>query len=62
VKRQALLAHLHAHGCVLIREGANHSWYGHAESQRRSSVPRHKEINDLLALKICKDLGVPKPR
>jgi mRNA interferase HicA len=28
---------------------------------RRSAIPRHNEINDLLVLKICKDLGIPKP-
>ena len=26
---------------------------------KRSAVPRHNEIVDLLARKICKDLGVP---
>ncbi|PKP55917.1 addiction module toxin, HicA family, partial [Candidatus Atribacteria bacterium HGW-Atribacteria-1] len=23
-------------------------------------VPRHNEIRDILAIKICKDLGIPK--
>jgi len=27
LKRRRLLAHLTAHGCVLIREGAKHSWW-----------------------------------
>jgi predicted RNase H-like HicB family nuclease len=26
-----------------------------------SAVPRHAEINDSLARKICRDLGVPEP-
>jgi len=26
---------------------------------RRSAVPRHNEISDVLANKICKDLGIP---
>jgi hypothetical protein len=26
-----------------------------------STVPRHSEINQDLARKICKDLGVPRP-
>jgi len=26
-----------------------------------STVPRHREINDFLAAKIAKDLGIPKP-
>jgi hypothetical protein len=26
-----------------------------------SAVPRHREINELLAQKICRDLGIPVP-
>ena len=60
MKRNALLKHLRRHGCELIREGGNHSWWGNPSRNLRSSVPRHTEINDQLARKICKDLGVPK--
>jgi predicted RNase H-like HicB family nuclease len=31
------------------------------EPLRTSTVPRHTEINDDLARKICKDLGIPQP-
>lgn len=34
---------------------------GHPGNSSRSSVPRHTEVNDLLAKKICKDLGIPRP-
>jgi len=61
VKRRDLLRHLSAHGCALLREGGNHSWWHQLELNRRSAIPRHNEINDLLVLKICKDLGIPKP-
>jgi mRNA interferase HicA len=60
MKRSALLKHLRFHGCALIREGGSHSWWGNPERNLRSSVPRHTEIKDLLARKICKDLGIPK--
>ena len=30
-------------------------------ADKTSTVPRHREINDFLARKICKDLEVPKP-
>lgn len=59
MKRKALLKHLRDHGCELLREGGNHSWWRNRENNRRSSVPRHTEIIDILAVKICKDLGVP---
>lgn len=61
MKRRALLAHLTAQGCVLVREGAKHSWWGDPATGRRSAVPRHTEIDDLLARKICRDLGITEP-
>lgn len=61
MKRSALLKHLRNHGCHLIREGGNHSWWGNPAMNRRSSVPRHTEIPNLLAKKICKDLSIEAP-
>jgi mRNA interferase HicA len=61
MKRQALLRHLHEHGCELLREGGRHSWWHNPAQNRRSAIPRHTEIVDHLARKICKDLGVPMP-
>ncbi|MFM7273392.1 MAG: type II toxin-antitoxin system HicA family toxin [Gammaproteobacteria bacterium] len=52
---------METHGCELLREGARHSWWTNASQNRRSAVPRHSEINDHLARKICRDLGVPDP-
>lgn len=60
MKRRALLAHLAAHGCMLVREGSKHSWWGNPANGRRSAVPRHSEVDDLLSRKICRDLGVPE--
>jgi len=61
VKRRALVRHLEEHGCELLREGANHSIYVNRPAGKTSAVPRHTEINDDLARKICKDLGIPTP-
>lgn len=61
MKRRDLLAHLSRQGCALLREGGNHSWWSHSASNRRSSIPRHSEISDFLAIKICRDLGVAPP-
>jgi len=62
VKRRKLLKHLRSHGCDLLREGGRHSWWHNPAQNRRSAVPRHTEIHDNLARKICKDLGVEPPR
>jgi mRNA interferase HicA len=59
MKRGDLLRHLREHGCALVREGGNHSWWHNPAQNRRSAVPRHNEINDYLARKICKDLWIP---
>jgi mRNA interferase HicA len=59
MKRQALLRHLTGHGCELLREGKKHSIYWNPAKKLTSAVPRHTEISDRLAVKICKDLGLP---
>ena len=61
MKRVDLLRHLEAHGCRLLREGGSHSVYVHIGSRKVSTVPRHREIKDFLAKKICKDLEIPAP-
>jgi predicted RNA binding protein YcfA (HicA-like mRNA interferase family) len=61
VKRRALVRHLEEQGCEFLREGANHSIFVNRSTGKTSTVPRHAEINDDLARKICKDLGVPVP-
>ena len=59
MKRRAFLQHLTRHGCQLLREGDKHSWWYNPALHKRSAVPRHSEIVDNLARKICKDLGIP---
>lgn len=61
MKRVDLLRHLRAHGCELLREGGRHSVYVNRSAGKATSIPRHREINELIALKICRDLDVPNP-
>lgn len=61
MKRRLLIEHLHKFGCELLREGAKHSIYYNSSTKRSSSIPRHSEINDFLAAKICRDLGIKEP-
>jgi predicted RNA binding protein YcfA (HicA-like mRNA interferase family) len=61
MKRIDLIRHLETHGAQLLREGGNHSVYVSRAASKTSTVPRHREINDFLAQKICKDLEIPKP-
>lgn len=61
MKRQALIRHVETHGCRLLREGGRHSVYYNPEDNQTSTIPRHREINDFLVRKICRDLGIPEP-
>jgi len=61
MKRRDLIHHLEMQGCEFLREGGNHTVYVNRALKKTSTIPRHNEINDFLAYKICKDLGVPKP-
>ncbi|MDX2120645.1 MAG: type II toxin-antitoxin system HicA family toxin [Gemmatimonadota bacterium] len=61
MKRVDLVRHLELHGCQLLREGGSHSIYVNRVAGKSSTVPRHREINDFLARKICRDLEVPAP-
>jgi mRNA interferase HicA len=61
VKRVDLARHLERHGCEFLREGGNHTVYVNRAHGRTSTVPRHREINDRLARKICRDLAIPEP-
>ena len=61
MKRRDLLWHLEQHGCEFLREGGSHTVYVNRTAKKASTVPRHNEINQDLARKICKDLDVPRP-
>jgi predicted RNA binding protein YcfA (HicA-like mRNA interferase family) len=61
VKRADLIRHLEQHGCELYRQGGNHTIYVNRKARRSSAVPRHGEVNDFLARKICADLQIPRP-
>jgi predicted RNA binding protein YcfA (HicA-like mRNA interferase family) len=55
-KRKELIRYLESHGAYLIREGRRHSIY--QKDKYRTEIPRHNEIVDELAKKICRDLGI----
>ena len=59
MKRRQLERHMKRHGCGLAREGSRHSIWRNLTTRETSAVPRHSEIADRLAQKICKDLGIP---
>lgn len=61
MKCRDLIRHLERNGCESLREGGNHSVFVNRKARKSTAVPRHREINEFLAAKICKDLEIPKP-
>jgi mRNA interferase HicA len=61
VKRIDLIRHVESHGCRLLREGGSHAVYVNPSARKTSTIPRHREIDEFLARKICRDLEITYP-
>jgi predicted RNA binding protein YcfA (HicA-like mRNA interferase family) len=61
LKRRELLRHLQRHGCRLVREGGGHSIWENPAANRRTTVPRHREVVEHTARRICQQLAIPLP-
>ncbi len=61
MKRHDLLRHWSQHDCRFVREGGEHSIWENPATNRRTSVPRHREILEFTAARICKQLDIPVP-
>ncbi|MGH8594321.1 MAG: type II toxin-antitoxin system HicA family toxin [Gammaproteobacteria bacterium] len=59
MKRRDLIQHLEHHGCEFFREGSKHTVYVNRATGKSTTIPRHREINEYLARRICKDLDIP---
>lgn len=61
MKRLDLIRHLERNGCEFLREGGNHTIYVNRAKKKVSAVPRHREVIEFAARKICRDLEIPQP-
>ena len=61
MKRNQLVKHLKSCDCEFYDEGSKHSKVRNKVTGKKSTVPRHTEIDNDLAKDICKQLGIPKP-
>ncbi len=57
MKRTELIRRLEGHGCILVRHGGNHDWYRNPKTGMSQPVPRHKDVNEILAKHILKKLS-----
>jgi predicted RNA binding protein YcfA (HicA-like mRNA interferase family) len=58
MKRRELLRRLQREGCVILRSGGNHDIYVNPKTGKKQPVPRHGEIDELLAKHILRYLGL----
>jgi mRNA interferase HicA len=56
MKRRDLVAAVEAAGARLLRSGGKHDIYHNPKTGATQPIPRHREINELLARKILRDL------
>ena len=61
MKLQDLIRYLEKNGCEFLREGGRHTVYVNRAVQKSSVIPRHREIDNFLARKICRDLQISEP-
>jgi len=59
MKRNAFIKYLKENGCILAREGSNHSLYINPINGKKSTVGRHLELSNLMCKVICKELKIP---
>ena len=55
------MQHLRKYGCYLKREDRKHSLWINPKTGAVEAVPRHTEIPNQLAEKICRNLSLPEP-
>ena len=61
MKRRDLIQHLEENGCQSLREGGKHTLFVNRTTRKATTVPRHRESNNFLARKICRDPEIPEP-
>lgn len=59
MKRRDLIQYIKKQGGQVLREGGNHTLFINRKAKKATTVPRHREVNEFLARKICRDLEIP---
>ncbi|MDR0547075.1 MAG: hypothetical protein LBG77_05775 [Dysgonamonadaceae bacterium] len=60
MKRTLLIQYLNANSCYLKREGSKHSIFINMKTGKSTSIPRHLDIDEITASKICMQLEIPR--
>jgi predicted RNA binding protein YcfA (HicA-like mRNA interferase family) len=57
MKRNDLIKIITKNGAIFIRHGGNHDWYKNTKTGIGQPIPRHTEINEMLAKNIIRKLS-----
>ncbi len=57
MKRRDLIRKIEEAGAIFIRHGGKHDWYQNSQTKVAQPVPRHSEINEMLARGILRKLS-----
>ena len=57
MKRRDLVRKIEEGGAIFIRHGGKHDWYQNPQTKVSQPIPRHSEINEMLAKSIIKKLA-----
>ena len=57
MNRRDLIRRIEELGAVFIRHGGKHDWYQNPTTKMAQPVPRHAEIDEMLAKSIIRKLG-----
>ena len=60
MKRRDLIKRLTEMGCIMVRHGGSHDWNTNHKTKQSQPVPRHNEINEILAKTIIRKLSDKK--
>ena len=60
MKKRVLMRHLKEHNCFPTgRQTGSHAQFRNMDNGKWTVVPIHNDINEITALGICKQLGIP---
>ncbi len=62
MKRVESECYLRLNNCILLCEGAKHSVWSNTSSEKQATLPRYTELLTFFVYKICKELGILKPK
>ncbi len=58
VKRNAFIKHLEKNSCYLHRHGSKHDVYQNEVTKKKTTIPRHPQLDKHLCDLICKQLEI----